>query len=67
MNKEENIRIISAKPLSKDEEKRVLEALKKANKGVNFTIKYEIDPTILGGLQMYSGNTFMDCSLFSRV
>jgi F-type H+-transporting ATPase subunit O len=35
--------------------------------GVNFTIKYEVDPSILGGLQMYSGNKFMDCSLFSRV
>ena len=28
---------------------------------------FKVDPTILGGLQMYSGNNFMDCSLLSRV
>ena len=42
MNKEENIRIISANELSKDDQKRVNEALKKSNSGVNFTIKYEV-------------------------
>jgi len=47
--------------------KRVQDALKQSQKGVNFTLKYKVDPAILGGLQMYSGNTFMDASLASRV
>jgi len=67
LNKEENIRIISAEELSSEERERVRESLQKANKGVTFTLKFEIDPTILGGLQMYSGNRFMDASLASRI
>jgi len=67
LNKEENITIISAEELSNEERERVRDSLQKSNKGVNFTLKFEIDPTILGGLQMYSGNKFMDCSLSSRI
>jgi F-type H+-transporting ATPase subunit O len=67
LNKEENIRIISATELEQSEQDKVIEALKKSHVGINFTVKYEVDPTILGGLQMYSGNNFMDCSLLSRV
>jgi len=67
LNKEENITIISAFDLNEDDKKRVQDALKQSQKGVNFTLKYKVDPAILGGLQMYSGNTFMDASLASRV
>jgi F-type H+-transporting ATPase subunit O len=67
LNKEENITIISAEELSSEQRERVRESLQQANKGVTFTLKFEIDPTILGGLQMYSGNKFMDCSLSSRI
>jgi F-type H+-transporting ATPase subunit O len=67
LNKEENITIISAEDLSNEDRERVRESLQQANKGVTFTLKFQVDPTILGGLQMYSGNRFMDASLTSRL
>jgi F-type H+-transporting ATPase subunit O len=45
----------------------VVESLKKGRKGVSFKVSYEVDSTILGGLQIYSGSTFLDCSLSSRI
>lgn len=67
LTKEEAITIISAEPLNSNQESQVEEALKKSHPGVNFTLKFEVDSTIMGGLQMYTGNKFMDCSLASRV
>lgn len=43
------------------------DALAAQNPGAQFNVQYQIDPSILGGLQMYSGNSFLDCSLLSRV
>lgn len=37
------------------------------NEGKQFTIDYEVDSTILGGLQMYTESEFMDMSLSSRL
>ena len=37
------------------------------NEGKQFTIDYEVDETILGGLQMYTESEFMDMSLSSRL
>ena len=37
------------------------------NEGKAFTIEYSVDPTIMGGLQMYTESEFMDMSLASRV
>lgn len=42
-------------------------AVKEASPNVQFSVQYKVDPNILGGLQMYSGNKFLDCSLLSRV
>lgn len=67
LNKEENIIIISANELNNDDKDKIVAALKKSQEGVTFTISYQIDPTILGGLQMYCGNKFLDCSLLSRI
>jgi len=67
LSKEENITIISAYELKDADKDRVHAALKQSQKGVNFTLRYKVDPAIMGGLQLYSGNTFMDCSLASRV
>ena len=50
LNKEENIIIISATELSSGDRERVKEALKKSHAGVNFTLNFKLDPTILGGL-----------------
>ena len=41
--------------------------MKKGKKDIQFKISYEVDDKILGGLQIYSGSTFLDCSLRSRL
>ena len=47
----------------------MLDALKAnpQNEGKNFTIEYQVDASIMGGLQMYTESEFMDMSLTSRV
>ena len=69
LSKEEKIKIISAHELSPSEKNQVKEALQAnpENKDKQFIIDYEVNPDILGGLQMYSENKFMDLSLNSRV
>jgi ATP synthase F1 delta subunit len=68
-NKEEKITIISAVQLSSDDEKQVLQALKTnpQNQGKEFVLEFKVDPSILGGLQMYTESEFMDMSLSSRL
>ena len=68
-NKEEKITVLSAVRLSADEEQQVLNALKAnpQNQGKEFVIEFKVEPTILGGLQMYTESEFMDMSLSSRV
>lgn len=68
-NKEQKIRIISAQELSESQKNQVVNALKAnpQNEGKVFTIDYEVDPTIMGGLQMYTESEFMDMSLSSRL
>jgi F-type H+-transporting ATPase subunit O len=41
--------------------------LKKNKPGVRFKVTYEVDPAILGGLQIFAGSEFLDCSLRSRI
>lgn len=67
LNKEEDIRVISAVDLNKDEKKRVIEALKKNKPDTKFKVTYEVDEAILGGLQIFAGTEFLDCSLRSRI
>jgi ATP synthase F1 delta subunit len=68
-NKEEKITIISASDLTDDQKSQVVQALQAnpQNEGKQFTIDYEVDDTILGGLQMYTESEFMDMSLSSRL
>ena len=68
-NKEEKVTIISAKELSSEQQDQILAALKSnpQNAGKAFTVDYEIDESIMGGLQMYTESEFMDMSLASRV
>lgn len=68
-NKEEKITIISASELTGSQKNQVLEALRANpdNEGKEFTIEYQVEPTIMGGLQMYTETEFMDMSLQSRV
>lgn len=37
------------------------------NEGKEFQLEFTIDPTIKGGLQMYTETEFMDMSLASRL
>jgi F0F1-type ATP synthase delta subunit len=67
LNKEEDIRVISAVDLAKNDRERVVASLKKNKPGVRFKVTYEVDPAILGGLQIFAGSEFLDCSLRSRI
>jgi F0F1-type ATP synthase delta subunit len=66
LSKAEDIRVISHRPLSDQEKARVKESLGKRSEGT-ITVQYEVDPAILGGLQVFRGSTFLDCSLRSRL
>lgn len=68
-NKEEKITIISAEDLSADQQGQVLKALQEnpQNSGKAFTIEYQVDKSIQGGLQMYTESEFMDMSVTSRM
>lgn len=68
-NKEEKITIISAEDLSNGQKDQVVQALQAnpQNQGKAFTIEYQVDPTIQGGLQMYTESEFMDMSIASRM
>ena len=69
LTKEEKIIIISAHALNASQKESVEKALKenKENQGKIFIIDYQVQSSILGGLQMYTENRFMDLSLSSRV
>jgi len=68
-NKEEKITIISAEALTSGQQGEVIAALKANpnNAGKEFTIEYQVDAAIQGGLQMYTESEFMDMSLQSRM
>lgn len=69
LTKEEKISIISAQELNADERTQVKNALESnpENEGKIFIIDYSVNPNIIGGLQMYTENKFMDLSLTSRL
>jgi F-type H+-transporting ATPase subunit O len=69
LTKEEKITIISAQELTAEEKNQVKRALEEnpENEGKIFIIDYVVNPNILGGLQMYTENKFMDLSLLSRM
>ena len=58
LNKEESVTIISANELSDERKSRLVDTLSKSKADTKFTIKYEVNPDILGGLQIYMGNKF---------
>ncbi len=69
LTKEEKITIISAQALTEQEKTEVKNALLEnpENAGKTFIIDYSVNPSIIGGLQMYTENKFMDLSLSSRL
>ncbi len=50
LNKEEDIRVISAKDLTKEEKEKLHKSLVKKYGHSNFQLTYDIDQSILGGL-----------------
>lgn len=69
LSKEQKISIISAYELNDQEKSRVKEALhaNPENAGKSFIVDFSVNSSIVGGLQMYSENKFMDLSLNSRI
>lgn len=69
LTKEEKISIISAVELTDSEKAQVKSALESnpENEGKTFIIDYSVNDAIIGGLQMYTENKFMDLSLTSRL
>ena len=69
LTKEEKISIISAVELNEGEKNQVQNAIESnsENEGKTFIIDYSVNETIIGGLQMYTENKFMDLSLSSRL
>lgn len=64
---EESIKVISAATLSADQQKQVEGALTDRLGGSKYSVKYEVDASIVGGLQIYFGDSFLDCSLATRL
>lgn len=60
--------IISAEPLTKKDAAAVSEAMKSQfPAGAKVVLKTEVDPSILGGLQIQIGDKFLDLSVGSRI
>jgi len=53
--------------LSAEQKQQINSTLKEKYGHSNFTVNYEIDPSIIGGLQVYFGNSYLDCSLATRL
>ena len=47
--------------------KKVAGAIETRLGHANYTVEYEENPTLLGGLQIYFGDSFLDCSLGTRI
>ena len=64
---EESIKVISAEPLNADQKKDVESALNDRLSGGKYNVEYQVEPSIVGGLQIYFGDSFLDCSLGTRL
>lgn len=63
----ESVRVVSAAKLTSEEEKEVEAAMHDFNPSAKFDLNYEVDASLLGGLQLYFPTAFMDLSLRSRL
>jgi F0F1-type ATP synthase delta subunit len=53
--------------LSPEEEKQVEASMTGFSSDAKYDLNFEVDPAILGGLQLYFPTAFMDLSLKSRL
>ena len=67
LNQEESIKVISAGKLTAEQKGKVSKALEARLGHGNFVVEYEENPEIQGGLQIYFGDSFLDCSLGARI
>jgi F0F1-type ATP synthase delta subunit len=56
LNKEEDIKIISAVELTSEEKEKVVASVKKSRPQSRFKVSYAVEPAILGGLQVFAGS-----------
>lgn len=62
------VHVTAAQQLGDDERERLKRALKKKNKGYSeFILKERVDPSLLGGLVVRTGDSVYDASLRSRL
>lgn len=73
----ETIRVVTAKKMTPEQKyayriipfprEQIVENLRRQRPGVQFTITYEVNKEILGGMELYSGNRYLDLTLKSRI
>lgn len=65
--KKETVRVVAATSLTDAEKLDVQKALEENDSSKKYELTFEIDTSILGGLQLYFPTAFMDLSLRSRL
>ncbi len=63
---EETARVISARPLADEQEKAVIESLRKAM-GAKVAVDFSVDPALIGGLVVQVGSRMIDSSVRTRL
>lgn len=66
LEKKETVKVVSAEALSEGEKKEVQGALQELDKTKKYELTFTVEPSILGGLQLYFPTAFMELSLKSR-
>jgi ATP synthase F1 delta subunit len=66
LERKESVKVVSAEDLTDEEKRQVQEALKEMDKSKKYDLNFSVDPSILGGLQLYFPTAFMELSLKSR-
>ena len=67
LDKKETVRVVSAENLNDDEKGQVQSALQEMDKSKKYELTFDVDKSILGGLQLYFPAAFMELSLKSRI
>lgn len=65
--KREVVKVVSATVLNDQEKKEVENALRDYDPSKKYELSYDVDASILGGVQLYFPTAFMDLSLRSRL
>ena len=66
-DRRESVRVVSAAKLTPEQEKDVEKSMTEFNSETKYDLSFEVDASILGGLQLYFPTAFMDLSLKSRL